>query len=136
MSVQPINPQDRRPSMKKQTAGSKSRKQAAMDAEAVGFRLDGVDYVINPNDLTGRLEFEIRSECGMGVAEIAEAMGRTGGIDFLGMFMWACKKSRGENVELLDVLDSVNAGSDVEILEGDELAEALGSAPKASDSAS
>jgi hypothetical protein len=72
----------------------------------------------------------------MGVAEIAEQMGRTGGIDFLGMFMWACKKSRGEDVALLDVLDSVSAGSDVEVLEGDELAEALGSDPKASGSSS
>lgn len=136
MTVQPIKPQDRRPSMKKTTAGSKKRKQSAMDAEAVGLVIDGREYVISPNDLTGRVEFEIRRECGMGVAEIVAAMDRTQGIDYLGMFMWAVRRVHGEEVDLMDVLDDINAGADVEIMKGEDVARALGSAPKASDSSS
>lgn len=133
MTVQPIKPQDhlqpQRP--KKAAERAKKRQQQAMDAEAVGVRIDGRDYVINPNDLTGRLEFEIRRECGMGVAEIVANMERTQGIDFLGMFMWAVRKSHGEDVDLMDVLDSVSAGSDVEVMTEDEVASAQESGPKA-----
>lgn len=136
MTVQPIQPQDRRPSLKKTTAGSKKRKQTAMDAEAVGIRIDGRDYVVNPNDVTGRVEFEIRKECGMGVAQIVAAMEQTQGIDYLGMFMWAVRRINGEDVDLMDVLDSVSAAADVEVMKPGEVAAASDSAPKASGTAS
>lgn len=110
MSVQP---QDR---LKKVTAGAKKRQQQAMDADAVGVRIDGVDYVINPHDLTGRVEMEIRREIGMGLAELQQRLETSPGIDYLGMFMWAVRHANGETVDLLTVLDSVSAGSDVEVL--------------------
>lgn len=129
MTVQPIQPQDHRPSTKKVTAGSKRRKQAAMDAEAVGIRIDGVDYVINPHDLTGRVEMEIRREIGMGLAELQERLEKSPGLDYLGMFMWAVRHANGEPVDLMDVLDDIRADSDVEVLLGDDAAKATG--PKA-----
>lgn len=113
-------PQDHKAPAKKVTAGSKRRKQAAMDAEAVGIRVDGVDYVINPNDLTGRVEMEIRREIGMGLAELQQRLSESPGLDYLGMFMWAVRHANGETVDLLDVLDGVSAGSDVDVIDSPE----------------
>jgi hypothetical protein len=96
-----------------------------------GSASTAVDYVVNPNDITGRAEFEIRRECGMGVAEIVEAMNRTQGIDYLGMFMWAVRHAHGEDVDLMTVLEGVSAGSDVEVMTSTEIAEVAAVAPKA-----
>lgn len=133
MSVQPIRePQDRRP--KKAAERATTRKQKAMDAEAFGMRVDGEDYILNPNDLTGRLDFEIRRDCGMGVIEILQAAERTSGMDFVGMFMWACKRAQGVDADLMEMLDKVNANMDAELMTPEDIAEAT--APKASGSAS
>lgn len=127
--TEPRQPQDRQRPRK--TSGSKRQRQAATDAAAVGLSIDGVEYVINPNDLTGWVEYEIRRECGMGVAEIVAAMERTQGIDYLGMFMWAVRRANGEDVALREVLEGISAGSDVEVMSKKELAAAAQSAPKA-----
>lgn len=132
MTVQPMQPRDRQ--AKKTAERANARRQREMDAEAVGIRIDGVDYIVNPNDITGRLEFEIRRQCGMGVAEIAAALERTQGIDYLGMFMWAVRHAHGEDVDLMDVLDGVSAGSDVEVLTKAALKAAAAEVPKASGS--
>lgn len=131
MTVQPIQPQDRRP--KKSAERANKRKQAEMDAEAIGIRVDGVEYVLNRNDITGRAEADIRKQVGMSVTEIVDAMGR-GGLDYVCMFMWACKFLQGEDVDLDDLLDSVSAASDAEMLTPDEIQASQG--PKASGSAS
>lgn len=123
MSVQPIRqPDDHRPKDRRHTASSKKRRQEAIDAEAVGIRIDGVDYVINPNDLTGRIEMEIRKEIGMGLAELQQKLEASPGMDYLGMFMWAVRHANGDDVGLYEVLDSVSAGSSVEVLSEDEKA--------------
>ena len=125
MTVQPIQPTDhQRP--RKQAERAAKRRQQQMDSEAVGIRIDGVDYVINPNDLTGRVEMEIRKEIGMGFAELSARLQTSPGMDYLGMFMWAVRHANGEQVDLMDILDGVSAGSDVEVLTDVE-----DSAPKA-----
>lgn len=129
MTVQPVEPQDHMPPARRQTASSKKRKQQAIDADAVGVRIDGVDYVVNPHDLTGRVEFEIRREIGMGLAELQERLEKSPGLDYLGMFMWAVRHANGETVDLMSVLDEIRADSDVEVLTADDAAGSAG--PKA-----
>lgn len=129
MTVQPIQPQDRMP--KKVTGGSKRRKQQAMDSDAFGIRIDGEDYVLNPNDMTGAAEFRIRKEIGMGISELSQRLQTSPGADYLGMFMWAVRVAHGEHdLELMEVLENVSMGSDVEVIEEPD------TGPKASDSAS
>jgi len=123
----PTQPQDHKPPAKKVTGGAKRRQQQAMDADAVGIRIDGVDYIINPHDLTGRVEMEIRREIGMGLAELQQRLEASPGVDYLGMFMWAVRHAQGDPVGLYDVLDGVSAGSDVEVLNGEDVP----AAPKA-----
>lgn len=127
MTVQPIRePEDhQRPA--RQAQRSKARRQQQMDSEAVGIRIDGVDYVINPNDITGSVERRIRQVIGKGFVEIQTALQEHPGIDLLGEFMWAVRYANGErDLDLDAVLDSVSYGSDVEVL-----ADAQESAPKA-----
>jgi hypothetical protein len=127
VTVQPIRePQDhRRPA--KQAQRVSARKQKAMDAEAVGIRIDGVDYVINPNDITGSVERRIRQTIGKGFVELQMLLQEHPGIDLLGEFMWAVRYANGErDLDLDTVLDSVSYGSDVEVL-----TEAQESSPKA-----
>lgn len=124
MTVQPIQPQDHRPAKSAQRA--KSRRQKELDADAMGFRVDGVEYVINAHDLTGRVEMEIRKELGMGLAELQQRLEQSPGMDYLGMFMWAVRHANGEDVDLMTVLDGVNAGSDFEVI-----TDAKAPAPKA-----
>lgn len=125
-------PQDHLPAKRSpnQAARARKRKQQQMDADAVGIRIDGVEYVINPHDLTGRVEFQIRERLGMGLAELHERLERSPGLDYLGMFMWAVKHANGEDVDLMDVLDTIRGDSDVEVMKADEAGAAVG--PKAS----
>lgn len=89
-----------------------------MDADTVGVRIDGVDYVINPHDLTGSLDRGIRQVIGKGFAELHRDLQHHPGIDLLGEFMWAVRYANGErDLSLDEVLDSVNYGSEVEVIE-------------------
>jgi hypothetical protein len=119
VTVQPIQrpePQDRRRPAK-QAERVQARKQKAMDAEAVGIRIDGVEYVINPNDITGSVERKIRQTIGKGIPELQIDLKERPGIDLLGEFMWAVRFANGErDLGLDEVLDSVSYGSDVEIM--------------------
>lgn len=128
MTVQPIQPQDRRP--KKATERAKKRKQETMDAQQFGIRVDGRDYVLNPNDITGAVEYLIRQRLGMGLAELAEKTQASPGFDYVGMFLWACRVAQGErDLDLMEVLEGISGGSVIEEVEVDEI-------PKASDSSS
>jgi hypothetical protein len=76
--------------------GSKKRAQAAMDAETFGIRVDGVDYIINPNDMTGSVERKIRRRSiGRSFAQLQVAFEREMGIDLLGELMWAIRFANG-----------------------------------------
>ena len=66
----------------------------------------------------------------MGLAELTQKLQESPGVDYLGMFMWACRLAHGDDVELMEVLEGVSHGSDVEVVEEPE------QAPKASGSAS
>jgi hypothetical protein len=117
VTVSPIQPQDHRPPAKRATASSKKRKQAAMDGEFFAIRVDGVDYVLNPNDITGAVEYKFRRELGMGLAEYAMAAQDSPGVDQVGALMWACRMAHGEDIELLDVLETISMGSSIEEIE-------------------
>lgn len=114
-------PQDRKPPARKTTAGSKKRAQEALDAETFGIRVDGVDYILNPNDMTGSVERKIRQELGRSFAQLQVAFEREMGIDLLGELMWAIRFANGERDLLLDdVLDSVSYASSVEEIKDPE----------------
>lgn len=114
-------PQDRRPPARRETATTAKRRNQVLDEEFT-LRIDGVDYTIVPADFSGRLERKVRAETGMSVLGIINALdGGQTGIDLLGMFMWAVRIGRGEEVELDDILDSISYASEVEVVgEGDK----------------
>jgi hypothetical protein len=117
----PRQPQDHTPPARKTTVGSKKRAQQALDAETFGLRVDGVDYILNPNDMTGSVERKIRNELGRSFAQLQVAFEREMGIDLLGELMWAIRFANGERDLLLDdVLDSVSYASSVEEIKDPE----------------
>lgn len=120
MTVQPIKPQDHQPPARRQTASSRKRQQAAMDAQTVVIRVEGVEYTLNPNDITGAVEYRIRKEIGMGLEELSGKLEASPGVDYLGMFLWACRLAGGEtDLDLMEVLEGISHGSDVEVVAGD-----------------
>ena len=115
MTVQPIQPQDRRP--KKATERARNRKQQAMDAETFAVRVDGKDYILNPNDITGATEFRFRKEVGTSIGEYTANAQTAPSIDQLGVLMWAARLANGEEVELMEVLEGITLGSKIEQIE-------------------
>jgi hypothetical protein len=81
-----------------------------MDAETFGIRVDGVDYMVNPNDMTGSVERKIRQTIGRSFVQLQVAFEREMGIDLLGELMWAIQFANGasEVGDLDSVLDSVS----------------------------
>lgn len=82
--------------------------------------IDGVPYKITPADLTGLVEMRIRKETGYSAAQIGEMLVAAPGADLVGMFMWACRIAKGDEVSLEEVLGSVSGASVVEVKDGAE----------------
>lgn len=83
-----------------------------------GMKVDGVEYTLNPNDLTGAVEFRIRERLGMGLAELSEKVQASPGFDYIGMFLWACRVAKGEtDLDLMEVLEGISAGSEIDEIE-------------------
>lgn len=97
------------------------RKKAETDKildQTVEIAIDGAVYKLTPADLTGLQEMRIRRETGMSVIEIIQGLQEHPGIDYLGMFMWACRLSAGEEDATLEAsLKGISYGSEVVIKE-------------------
>lgn len=101
---------------RKVTPKSEKNRAAALD-QAFGVRVDGKDYILVPADLTGLVEMRIRRETGLSVLELIHGIITSPGADMLGMFMWATRFAAGEDVDLVEVLESINFDSDAEVIE-------------------
>lgn len=109
-----------RPSLqRKHTRSTEAKREALMD-ETFAIRVNDEVYSITPADLTGLVEFRIRRETGMSVEGIVTALSAEPGVDYLGMFMWACKVAAGEDVSLESVLASVSWAAEVDVIDNAE----------------
>ena len=117
MTVQPIQPMDhQRP--QKQAARAKARRQKEIDDGAICLKIDDREYTLNQADITGVVEFEIRAKLGMSLTELCMRLESAPGMDYIGMFMWACRYVNGEReLDFMDVLAEVSMDVDVEIVQ-------------------
>jgi hypothetical protein len=101
---------------KKHTTASESKRDKMLD-DSFGIRIDGIDYVLTPADLTGVQELRIRRETGYSVTTLIQELQTAPGVDLIAMFMWACSLSQGKSADLEQILGSVSYASDVEIMD-------------------
>ncbi|WP_332645108.1 hypothetical protein [Aeromicrobium sp.] len=105
-----------RPSLaKKQTPASEAKRKQELD-QSFAIRVDGVDYVLTPSELTGVQEMEIRRQTGYSVTTLIREITLNPGVDLIGIFKWACNLSQGKPADLLESLESVSYASDVDVI--------------------
>lgn len=110
----------KRPSTaRKHTPRTEANRVAKLD-DSFGIKVEGVDYVLTPTDLTGVQEMQIRRETGYSVAGLIMTLQQAPGIDLIGMFMWAVELSQGKAKEpiggrLVEILESLSYATEVEV---------------------
>ena len=104
---------------KKHTNSSEAKRKQELD-ESFGIRIDGVDYILTPADVTGLQEMRIRKESGYSVTSLIRELSIEPGVDHLGIFMWVCNLTQGKPADLEAILEGVSMASEVEIIDSAE----------------
>lgn len=96
------------------------------DQKALRFRFQGVEYRLDPSEMTGKLERELWKSTEMSVNQIMSAL--IAGASFgLAAVVWMARRLAGESVRYDEVeryVDSLDADDiDVELLGDEEVVE-------------
>lgn len=98
-----------------------ARAKARHDSSSVRIRVDGDELTFWPTEITGRQDMECRQVTGLTVTECLSLLGdRRVSIEAVCVAVWLARVQSGDTVALVDVLDSVSTGSDIDIMEGDD----------------
>ncbi len=92
----------------------------------IAFKVDGVNYVVERDQLTSRIELELFKQSGLTFAEAMGALERTGTpIPFaIACLIFLARRSRGEQVTYDVILDGLSYEMDLEVI--DETTEPTG----------
>lgn len=124
-----------RPSLaKKHTRKTDAARQEALDQQRAGMRIKGTLYVVNPADISGSRDRQLRRACGYTVASLLMELQGTPGLDTVAAFMLAAEVAAGDDVDEVRyeaLLDTISYGDTIEVLTGDDLADAEDDAPEA-----
>lgn len=124
----PAQPQDRRPPARKVTANSEKRRQDGLDS-GVQITFEGQHYSVRIGDLTAPIARRLRREAGCSFNSLMQELASDPDIDSVAAVIWLSRVTKGEDVDLDDVLVDYSQLDDLDISvagaeEGDDSPEA------------
>ena len=104
---------------------SSTARKAKSDGFTIAFKIDGVNYVVERDQLTPLIELELFQQSQLTFAEAMHALQRSGGapVPFaMACLIFLARRARGEQVTYLEILGGLSYEMDLEIIDETEAA--------------
>lgn len=103
---------------------SSTARKAKSDGFTIAFKIDGVNYIVERDQLTPRIELELFKQSGLTFAEAMGALERSGApVPFaIACLIFLARRARGEQVTYSEILDGLSYEMDLEIIDETEAA--------------